>query len=219
MASSNGNNGANGSGGRKRRKFNGTKNNGGNGRRSSTELALDRMKIARMLLRGRTGNEIAQELGLAVSTISKDKAVIEEQWFGETMRNVDEMRANRAAELREVRREAWDEYERSKTEATRKSQRMKRRPAKTPGNQPPGQLQTAEMEVSEDKIERIGQPRFLQIVISSILAEAKLFGLDMSLRPEELLQASDRRFDVTRLNPEQMVQLDALLVRIVKPAG
>jgi len=61
-----------------------------------------------------TQTEIAAELGVAVSTVSRDLGIIEQRWYDEQQANLTAIVNRLVAELDEMRREAWAAWERSK---------------------------------------------------------------------------------------------------------
>ncbi len=93
-----------------------------NARRSRSQLERDRREIARRYLRGDIQADIASDLGINQSTVSRDLAAIQEQWREERVHDINERKNIELARVDELEREYWQAWEKSKEdEQTKKA--------------------------------------------------------------------------------------------------
>lgn len=86
-------------------------------RRSSGQLARDRRRIADLYLQGWLQVDIAAELDLNQSTISRDLKALYGVWLQSALVDFDEAKANELAKIDRLEREYWDAWGRSRLDA------------------------------------------------------------------------------------------------------
>lgn len=93
-------------------------------RRPRTRLQrdADRVTIARLYLAGRVQTEIAAELGLDQSQISRELRTIQEEWRQRYAAEIEALKARELARIDELERVAWDAWERSKVAKVEREQ-------------------------------------------------------------------------------------------------
>jgi hypothetical protein len=133
-------------------------------RRSNAQLARDRKRVAELYLKGWLQVDIAQELNVNQSTISRDLAYLIEEWQAVALYDFNEARARELAKINLLEETYWAEW------LTSKDPIVKRKTAKKVD----GQTTEATQEVSLGT----GDPRFLQGVQWCIDRRCKLLGLD-----------------------------------------
>ena len=83
-------------------------------RRSSAELARDRRRIADLYLAGQIQADIAEEIGVDQSTVSRDLKALQVEWLASSLIDFDEAKAKELAKIDRLEREYWDAWEESK---------------------------------------------------------------------------------------------------------
>ena len=86
-------------------------------RRSNGQLARDRRRIANLYLQGWLQTDIADELDLNQSTISRDLKALHGVWLQSALVDFDEAKANELAKIDRLEREYWDAWGRSRLDA------------------------------------------------------------------------------------------------------
>jgi transposase len=134
-------------------------------------LAERRAKAARLVLEGWTFKAIAAELGIAVSTVTRDMKVAREEWLDRACEAVEQHRSVMLQRLELIQREAWKEWHRSKEQA-KKTKAAQTTSAKE------GVKTTAEQQTEE----QCGDPRYLEQIRQAIMAQARLLGAEAALK-------------------------------------
>ncbi|HVV98798.1 MAG TPA: hypothetical protein VHB77_00575 [Planctomycetaceae bacterium] len=129
-----------------------------------------RARVAELALRGWRTVRIATEVHAEVGTVANDLKRLEQGWREAGLRDFDRLRGIEAAKLDEIERCAWDAFDRSREAAQKRTKRKRR----TTGGKQPTEVDEATV-VDAD---RVGDPRFLHIVLEAIADRRKLFGLD-----------------------------------------
>ena len=88
-------------------------------RRSPSQIARDRRRIADAYLRGCLQADIAIELGLSEATISRDLQVLHGEWLKSGLIDYNRAKAQELAKVDALEREYWGAWERSKGKAIR----------------------------------------------------------------------------------------------------
>ena len=86
-------------------------------KRSSLERVDHKRSIARLYKTGWGQMEIARELGISQSQVSRDMAALRKEWLESALVDVDESRAKELAKLDHLESEYWRAWERSQEEA------------------------------------------------------------------------------------------------------
>lgn len=134
--------------------------------RSKYQKQLDQLEMVRLLRRGWTISRIAEHFGLTETQVGYDMRVVLRDIRKERTKDVDALVTAKLEEYGEVKREAWDSWEKSKGPATKRT--MKR-------------IETSRGEATEttDSEEAVcGDPRFLKTVMECIEAERDLLGIN-----------------------------------------
>jgi hypothetical protein len=136
------------------------------GTRRRTQRFDHRNRAVQMYLRGMKHADIAAVLGVERSTVTRDIKVAEEWFRNEAVDQLKYERKRSVAELSIVKENFWDGYEESKKPRER-SKAAKRKAGES------GTVETAEKQTET----RVGDPRFLSGVVSTIQEINKLLGL------------------------------------------
>lgn len=126
------------------------------------EVLQRQQRVSDLHLQGWPQASIAQQMGVAQSTISHDLRTVYQQWQKSAIRNFDLVREIELKKLDRLEREAWAAWERSqkqKQEATISSD---------------GAVQRTTKKVAE----QTGDPRFLEQIHKCIASRRALLGLD-----------------------------------------
>jgi hypothetical protein len=125
-----------------------------------------------MYLRGRLQAEIAEELGIAQSTVSRDLKALHEEWRQSALIDINEAKARELARIDELERTYWAAWERSREDAESEAKKA---------------IDSADGKRYEVQTQRKGQagdPRFLQGVQWCIERRCKILGIDAPTRAE-----------------------------------
>lgn len=143
-------------------------------KRSKIERQRDKEIIAELYIKGKRQSEIAEIIGVTQQQISFDLKSIQKDWLKNTAILLDEFKVKELAKLDQLEREAWEAWRRSIGKIETKTIIAK------------GLKQNEEGKISSNLIdqntrveEKIGDPRFLDIVIRCVEKRCKLLGLDM----------------------------------------
>lgn len=168
------------------------------------EVQLRRLKISKLMRRGiRNLRELSEIVGVGTGQVCKDIQAINDDLGILEGKDAAIARDRLVAELLEVRREAWEAWEKSK-EASVKNKASRK--AKGEGADA-GTETTTERTVEE----KYGDPRFLSVILNCNEREARLLGLDA---PEKFeLQATLQATEVVIDGPGQIASLKELIER------
>lgn len=136
--------------------------------RSASQIARDRRRISRLYLQGALQVDIADQLGLDQSTVSRDLKALHQEWLDSAAVDYNQAKANELAKIDNLELVAWEAYQ-SSIEPI-----IKRKTAKKVS----GETTEATQEVSLG----YGDPRFLDKVSWCIDRRCKLLGLDAPTR-------------------------------------
>lgn len=138
------------------------------------ELEQRRTRVAELYLKGMTQAEIALQLNVDQSTVSRDLAHIQKAWNEAAIRNLDEVKARELAKIDALERTYWKAWERSIGTVQIKT-------IKARGPRPTGSRNDPAPELAEQTIrteELNGDPRYLEGVMACIERRCKLLGID-----------------------------------------
>jgi len=142
-------------------------------RQKTVEIAKRRREIADKYLRGVTQWDIAIELGVNQSTISRDLQALQKEWLASSLANLTQAKALELAKVDRLEREYWDAWERSKrTSENSITERID------------GDI--AKIKVLLAKESQVGDPRFLAGVEKCINKRCEILGLDAPKRVEPI---------------------------------
>jgi hypothetical protein len=143
----------------------------GDKRRDAAQVARDRKRIADLYLKGWLQVDIADEIGVDTSTVSRDLKAIRGEWLQSTLMDFNEARAQELAKIDNLELTYWQAWQRStenkEVESTKVIESGKGEDRK------PERLEAATRSEGQ-----AGDPRFLQGVQWCIERRCKLLGLD-----------------------------------------
>jgi len=142
-------------------------------RRNPAAIARDRRRIAEMYLHGRLQVDIADELHVDQSTVSRDLKALQDEWRASSLVDINEAKARELARIDELERTYWDGWQRSKEDAEIKRTHVLDGPEK-------GRRYQAWTESRNE----YGDPRFLTGVGWCIERRCKLIGIDAPQKQE-----------------------------------
>ena len=142
-------------------------------RRDAAQLARDRRRIAEMYLHGVLQADIADELHIDQSTVSRDLKALQDEWRASSLIDIDEAKARELARIDELERTYWDGWRRSKEDA--EIERTRATETQRDGKR---------YEAGTEKRGQAGDPRFLQGVGWCIERRCKLVGIDAPEKQE-----------------------------------
>jgi len=152
---------------------------------SAKQLALQsrRSRVAELYLKGyRSAQSIADRLGDAeVSrvTVSRDLKVIRREWAAAMVRDFDHALTEELTRIDRIEREAWDEWDRSKTFREKSKSGSKQKPIRGVAEDGTQQRETADEKFAQLEREgSFGDPRYLERISWCIERRCKLLGLD-----------------------------------------
>jgi len=148
-------------------------------RRSASQLARDRRRIAELYLEGWLQADIAEELELSQSTISNDLNALHKQWLESSLIDFDQAKAVEIAKVDKLEREyyrAWRESKEDKEISVTE---------KAGGEKPRSKAQIR-------REGQVGNPSFLAGVQWCIERRCKILGIDA---PQKMQVLSDNDLD------------------------
>lgn len=143
----------------------------------SRKLKLARLEIVgRYYKRGYTFRQIRditmKELGLAtysLKTVYDDAQTLLKEWRDERVINIDQGLQLEIAQYDEIIRECWAEWEKSKTDHVRTTNKRK-------GLASPDGVETIYAEETEMEVIKTGDPRYIQLIMNALDKKRKLLG-------------------------------------------
>jgi hypothetical protein len=145
---------------------------GRNNTKNDEYAKLDRRKRAASLyLQGLPQWQIARDLGIAQGTVSKDLAIIREEWKASALTDFDEKKARELAKIDHIEEVAWAAWERSCEDAEVRHSKTEQVPG--------GAGVMAPIKVVEETTAKgqSGNPAFLERVSWCVEARLKILGL------------------------------------------
>jgi hypothetical protein len=171
-------------------------------KRTELQRETDRAEMMRMLRRGYTHSMVAERLGVARSMVSYDFQVVMKQIIADRTADTEAIIAAKLQEYAEVKREAWEAWERSKEDVTRRTREGSSRSD--------GKGESSEgKRVSETTEIRTGDPRYLETVLNCLKAERELLGLNPAKQLEMRGKVEAQVLDINRLLAEVAGLADA----------
>jgi len=148
-------------------------------RRSASQLARDRRRIAELYLEGWLQADIAEELELSQSTISNDLNALHKRWLESSLIDFDQAKAVEIAKVDKLEREYYRAWRASKEDKEISVTE------KAGGEKPRSKAQIR-------REGRVGNPSFLSGVQWCIERRCKILGLDA---PQKMQVLSDNDLD------------------------
>lgn len=150
-------------------------------RRSRSQLLRDRRRISDLYLEGWLQVDIAQEVGLAQSTVSLDLKALHKEWLKSALVNTDQTKSKELARIDRLEREYYAAWRRSCEDAetiTQKTKGVIQRKQDKEGvfvSERPG-------EATKTSKGQAGDPRFLSGVQWCIDRRCKILGIDAEVK-------------------------------------
>lgn len=136
--------------------------------RRRVEITNRRQQVAEMYLRGAYQTQIAEQLGIDQSTVSRDLAELRKEWLERSINHIDQKKAIELAKLDQLELTYWDAWERSKAVATTTI----------------SSIGTTGSSSTTKQEERVGNPSFLDGVLKCINKRCEILGLDAPRRQD-----------------------------------
>ena len=138
-------------------------------RRSNGQLARDRRRISDLYLQGWIQADIAEEVGIDQSTVSRDISFLQDEWQKSSLVDIDAKKAEELAKVDRLEREYWRAWDESCKDAETIRQE---------GTKP-----AVGEKVKADKIIKTakgqaGDPRFLTGIQWCINKRCEIIGID-----------------------------------------
>lgn len=141
-------------------------------KRSPVQREQDKATIARMLLQGKTHQDIANFLELDRSMVSREIKLIRNEWKASSLRDFDESRGEKVAELELIKAELWQAWQESKQQ---KESTLKEQIASLGGGI--GDEADKRIKVATRHQSATGDVSYLSGVVNCIKEQSKLLGL------------------------------------------
>jgi len=145
----------------------------GTRRRSKSEIARDRRRIADLYLQGRTQTSIGEEIGVHQSAVSRDLKALQAAWLKSALIDLNDAKARELAKVDRLEREYWTGWERSYEDAEIVKQKGK-----------PGAGGIATESIEKTSKGQAGDPRFLAGIQWCIERRCKIIGIDAPIQSE-----------------------------------
>jgi len=129
-----------------------------------------RTEVARLYLRGRSQQQIADEIGVVRKTVWSDIQEIRKEWQEERLSDAEALINRELAKLDHLEAEAFDAWERSKQDAERE----------TVTDDPEKGRITKHVTIGQT-----GDPQYLALILRCCERRCKLLGLDAPEKREE----------------------------------
>ena len=174
-------------------------------RRKAAQKARDKKRIAEMYLHGSLQEEIAQEVGLDQTTISRIIKELQGDWLRDAGKSIDEAKARELAkvdDLELIYRAAWEASRGEIKTITRKGIAGKAQVAKQGTKAEPA---ISRQEVTEHIEQAVGDPRYLKGIEWCIEQRCTILGAKAPTRD----LASILNIDVTKLSTEQLQRIQS----------
>jgi hypothetical protein len=151
-----------------------------------------------MLLRGNTLRQIAQQLGMSVSTVRRDCEYLRREWEASRIETRDAWVGRHLAVYAQLERAAWQGYE-SSAQPTRKTVMRSRGLAPVPKS---GERLATPKLIAVEQVVReeshAPDPRFLEVLERVSASRAKLLGLNAPLKVAPTDPTGDREYGDAR---------------------
>lgn len=179
-------------------------------KRSKSQRLKDRETIARLRLRCRTIQQIADDTGLSHATVKRELRIIEGEWRESALEDIATVKARELRKLDDLEAEARSEWERSKQDW------QKRVVEDKPSGARGGGGRSAKVETGG----QCGDPRYLSVMLAIQERRAKILGTDSPTK----VAATDPTGEHERpfafpVPPEMTPEAWAAWAQSLKPTG
>lgn len=138
-----------------------------------------RTRIAELYLKGWYQANIAEEVGVNQSQVSRDLDSIRAEWKADRVRDFDAAKDDELNKIDNLERTYWAEWLRSQEDIDRKTTKVKRNGS--------GESKPDSSETSKTTIGRLGDPRYLEGVRWCIVKRCEILGLDAPSKVSNLV--------------------------------
>ena len=136
-------------------------------RRDASQIARDRRRMADLYLQGWLQADIAAELGVDPSTVSRDLKALQAEWLQSALVDFDAAKAAELAKIDRLEREYWHAWKRSCEDAETATEKF------TGNEKSPSRIEKSK------RVEgQAGDPRFLTGIQWCIERRCKILGID-----------------------------------------
>lgn len=160
-------------------------------------------------------SEVMKRLDLetySLETVHKDISRLLEEWREQRIDKVEQVVQLELQRNDDIIKEAWQAWDKSKTDYERKSAKQQGLPTRTEDNSEGG-ISTTKIEQSKELVIRYGDPRYLDLILKVQERNAKLLGYDSPIKvdvyntpPKDEAPAS-AEYDLSVLPPELLVEM------------
>lgn len=160
-------------------------------------------------------SEVMKRLDLdtySLETVHKDITRMLDEWREQRIDRIDQVVQLELQRNDDIIKEAWQAWDKSKTDYERKSAKQQGLPTRTDDNTEGG-ISTTKIEQSKELVIRYGDPRYLDLILKVQERNAKLLGYDSPIKvdvyntpPKDEAPAS-AEYDLTVLPPEMLVEM------------
>jgi DNA-binding transcriptional MerR regulator len=160
-------------------------------------------------------SEVMKRLDLetySLETVHKDITRMLEEWREQRIDRIDQVVQLELQRNDDIIKEAWQAWDKSKTDYERKSAKQQGLPTRT-DDKNEGGISTTKIEQSKELVIRYGDPRYLDLILKVQERNAKLLGYDSPIKvdvyntpPKDEAPAS-ADYDLTVLPPEMLVEM------------
>lgn len=160
-------------------------------------------------------SEVMKRLDLetySLETVHKDVTRMLDEWREQRIDRIDQVVQLELQRNDDIIKEAWQAWDKSKTDYERKSAKQQGLPTRTDDNTEGG-ISTTKIEQSKELVIRYGDPRYLDLILKVQERNAKLLGYDSPIKvdvyntpPKDEAPAS-AEYDLTVLPPEMLVDM------------
>ena len=160
-------------------------------------------------------SEVMKRLALetySLETVHKDVKVLLEEWKEQRIDKIDEIVQLELQRNDDIIKEAWQAWDKSKTDYERKSAKQQGLPTRSDENNEGG-ISTTKIEQSKELVIRYGDPRYLDLILKVQERNAKLLGYDSPIKvdvyntsPKDEKPAS-AEYDLSVLPKEMLVEM------------
>ncbi len=148
-----------------------------------TRIADRRRKVSEMYLRGMYMADIARELGVDRSQISRDLKELRKQWLEQSINHVNQKKAIELAKLDRLEVEFWDAWERSKRDAETITEET--------GTGPRGHIGKR----THQRVGQVGNPAYLAGVLDCIKKRCEILGIDAPVKQDHNVSLVEMSLD------------------------
>jgi len=136
--------------------------------RLKAQIERDRRNIASLYLKGVIQADIAEQLGISQSTVSKDLKAVQLEWSVARINDIDERKRLELAKIDNLELTYWDGWKRSQENAEVETTKMQGAEKDKP----------SKLEKTKRVEGQVGDPRFLQGVAWCVDKRCELLGLN-----------------------------------------